>query len=76
MENVRVYLTEAKTYFSTEVNEYKLAEGDLVAVTHPTVAFITVVATSVTKEGKFRIGYLYEDRDPLTMSESEKKSTE
>ena len=75
MENVRIYLSEAATYFSGGVNEYKLDEGDLVAVTHPTVAFITVVATHVTKVGRFRIGYLYEDRDPSTLSENEKTST-
>ena len=69
MENVRVYITEATSYFATDVLEYKLTTGDLVAVAHPAVAFITVVSTQVTEGGKFRLGYMYEYRDFETLTE-------
>ena len=61
VHNVKVYITEAASYFARDLFEYRLEEGEFVSVTYPSVAFVTVVSAS-SDPGSFRIGYSYEDR--------------
>ena len=64
--NVDVYITETMSYFSNEIDEYMLQEGEFVSVKYPQVAFITVVAKNEFR-GSFKIAYSYEDILPSNM---------
>ena len=35
MRNVKIYITEATSYFASEIFEYRLEEGEFVAVEYP-----------------------------------------
>ena len=69
LKNVRVYITEAESYESIEVDEQYLRQGKKVEITYPNVAFITVVATSIPLPGVFRIGYMFEAKEAPIVEE-------
>ena len=69
---MEIYAAAAESFPVTDYEEALLELNQAVQVQNPYSLFISVIATGKQDRSSFKINYKYIERDPSTLSESEK----